>query len=374
VPFTNAAAETVSLGAESWPPGKAAQELPEEASHALPLPRCWSGPEHRPQVVFHADWSMHPHKRRQAEATLDASGQYLASETQPTASPDRILGALLARALPAASVLAGFDFVIGLPSGYAKRADVSRFLDVFPHLGSGVWEDFFLVADVACEVSIWRPFYPRRAETKGSVTHEQLCAALRVGTMDDLRRQCELETECRSAAEAMFWTLGPKQVGKAVISGWKQMLQPARRGLGDRLRFWPFEGTLDHLLAPGRLAVVETYPAECYTHLGLKVNKRGQPSRQTAGKVLLEWARRAGIRLTTGLERQLLDGFGPSAEGEDDFDAVVGLFGMLNVVLGYRLPGDPTDAAVKETEGWMFGMACPEQSDGARMSDVQRRS
>jgi SAM-dependent methyltransferase len=50
-------------------------------------------------------------------------------------------------------------------------------------------------------------------------------------------------------------------------------------------------------------------------------------------------------------------GFGRSPDGEDSFDATVGLFGMLNVVLGYRSPGEPLDATVRNVEGWMFGQS-----------------
>jgi len=38
-------------------------------------------------------------------------------------------------------------------------------------------------------------------------------------------------------------------------------------------------------------------------------------------------------------------------------DAVVGLFGMLNVVLGHRVPGEPIDAVTGAVEGWILGQA-----------------
>jgi hypothetical protein len=326
------------------------------AELSSPLRRCWSGPDHRPLLVLHSDWSMHPRKRRQAEAILEGDGRYLAFATQATPSPDRVLQELHARTPAASSVLAGFDFAIGLPRAYAEQVGVAEFLTLFPRLGSGPWKDFFLVADTKREISLRRPFYPRSAATKGSATHAHLCAALGARTMDDLRRVCDLASKERPAAEVLFWTLGAKQVGKGVISGWREMLQPSRRTLGDWVRLWPFEGALNSLVAPGRLVVVETYPAEFYRHFGFKVSKQDQTSRKGAAKVLLTWTKAAGVRLTPSLEAQLNDGFGASKDGEDDFDAVVGLFGMLNVVLGHRAPGDPTEDAVKRIEGWMFGI------------------
>jgi hypothetical protein len=61
------------------------------------------------------------------------------------------------------------------------------------------------------------------------------------------------------------------------------------------------------------------------------------------------------VSLAADLETQIDDGFGPSPDGEDDFDAVVGLFGMLNVILGFRRPGLEEELLVRSIEGWMLG-------------------
>jgi hypothetical protein len=58
----------------------------------------------------------------------------------------------------------------------------------------------------------------------------------------------------------------------------------------------------------------------------------------------------------------ILDGFGPSPEGEDPFDATVGLLGMINVSLGYKPPGEPDDKVTRKIEGWIFGQ---EQTAGS---------
>jgi hypothetical protein len=42
-------------------------------------------------------------------------------------------------------------------------------------------------------------------------------------------------------------------------------------------------------------------------------------------------------------------------EGDDAFDAVVGLFGMLEVVTGKRQPGEPRDDRIRKVEGWILG-------------------
>jgi hypothetical protein len=39
----------------------------------------------------------------------------------------------------------------------------------------------------------------------------------------------------------------------------------------------------------------------------------------------------------------------------DAFDATVGLFGMLEVLMDGRKPGDPNEESVRKLEGWIFG-------------------
>ena len=70
---------------------------------------------------------------------------------------------------------------------------------------------------------------------------------------------------------------------------------------------------------------------------------------------LLAWAETAGVELDPRLRAELRNGFGSAADGEDRFDAVVGLLGMLNVVLRHRGPGEPEDERVRRVEGWILG-------------------
>jgi hypothetical protein len=63
-----------------------------------------------------------------------------------------------------------------------------------------------------------------------------------------------------------------------------------------------------------------------------------------------------GVRASRALAAQLADGFGPRASGEDAFDAVAALLGMLDVVLGRRELHEPADPAVRGIEGWILGL------------------
>jgi hypothetical protein len=91
---------------------------------------------------------------------------------------------------------------------------------------------------------------------------------------------------------------------------------------------------------PGSIAVAETYPAECYGWFSKEPlgGKRNQDDRRKFGASLLRWADAQSVTLEDGLREEIHDGF---SQGDDAFDAVVGLFGMLQVCLGQRESGEP---------------------------------
>ena len=165
---------------------------------------------------------------------------------------------------------------------------------------------------------------------------------------DDLRRECDRAHASRGPAEALFWTLGPRQVGRAAIAGWRDLLAPAV----DRLRVWPFHGTLHDLAAEGGVVVCETYPSEFYGHLGLPRAKT-HAARLKAAEPLIAAAGRIGIELDSRALENVQSGF----VNDDACDAFVGLIGMLNVLQGFRGEGDVSRSAVRRVEGWMLGRA-----------------
>ena len=209
-----------------------------------------------------------------------------------------------------------------------------------------------------------RPFYPMRNGRQGETPQSHLLSALGMKTADDLRRQCERATENRRAASPLFWTMGAQQVGKAAISGWREVLGPGLRDPEIEMAIWPFSGRLHELLRPGRLVVVETYPAEFYHHLGVmwssslpgqKSGKRLQTDRAANAKPLLTWAQTNGVDLHADLQHAIRNGFGSSSSGDDQFDATIGLFGMLNILLGHRVIHEPESDEIRRIEGWIFG-------------------
>lgn len=312
-----------------------------------------------PVLVVHADWGSSAARRRLVYASRQADGTFLACAPGPAGDPQTLLQRLRALA-PDGGILFGVDFPLGLPLRYAAAAGITDFAALLPELGSGRWAQFYDVAGHPDDISIVRPFYPLRP---GGTRQAHLIRALGMTTIDDLRRCCDRTTAARRAAAPLFWTLGAQQVGKATIVGWRDMLGAARRAYArDDAMFpwlWPFEGRLDDLIAAGRLVVAEVYPAECCHHLGVTLHgsKRARATRAAAGAALLAWAETAGVALEPTLRRAIAGGFGAAPGGDDDFDATMGLFGALNVVLGRRAAGEPADPVIRRVEGWILGQA-----------------
>jgi hypothetical protein len=302
--------------------------------------------------VYHADWGSDPRKRWCATAKLDTDGHYTASGPQPVGDLNSILKNLRAEAGDAETVFAGFDFPIGIPVHYAKQAGVLRFRDLLPMLGTGIWKDFYSVCDSPEKISAHRPFYPNRSKKGCRPTH--LLEAHGAETMKTLLRQCERGGNGQRQACSLFWTLGGNQVGKAALIGWRDVLIPALRDDGF-VQLWPFDGLLETLLQPGNTIIAETYPAECYGwFLGEPLrSKMNMECRKVFGIRLLLWAFANGVSIEPSLETAIKTGF---PEGQDDaFDAVVRLFGMLQVCIGQRTVGEPNERPIRDVEGWILG-------------------
>src|SRR5436309_4899624 len=238
-----------------------------------------------PSVIGHADWSADPKKRWICTATLEADA-YRVESPAPVDDVRTLLRRVMHRAHGRSAVL-GFDFPIGI----------------------------------------------------------HLLNALGLDSVDDLLRQCDRPHEARGAACSFFWTLGRNQVGRAAIVGWRDMLAPALRGGDVDVALWPFDGELRSLIGQHACVIAETYPAECSVQLGLAAglrwSKRKQGDRRTKATRLLSWSSDRLITWTDALASAIYDGFGSSGDGEDRFDALIGLLGMVDVVAARRAEGAP---------------------------------
>jgi hypothetical protein len=315
-----------------------------------------------PVLVAHADWGSAAAKRWMTVAARGPNGRFGVAAPEPVGDPATLLARLAARR-PAGPIFVGFDFPIGLPRLYAPLIDGGGFVGVLPLLGRGIWSRFYDVAARPRDIGRFRPFYPQRP---GRAKLRHLLAGLGVADIGGIRRACDQATALRRAPAPLFWTMGAQQVGKAAIAGWREVLAPALADAALDVAIWPFAGELSSLFRPGRIVIAETYPAEIYGHLGVRFarsppgargGKRDRAARQANAGVLLRWAKAAGVRLMPALRGEIIDGFGTSSDGEDRFDSTVGVFGMLNIVLGHRDARVPDDPLVRRLEGWILGHA-----------------
>ncbi|OWV84946.1 DUF429 domain-containing protein [Rhizobium sp. R693] len=301
-------------------------------------------------VVAHCDWSMEQKKRWMAVA-IKRGGHWRVQPPELVSDTSSLFERLQRRAVDPGALLIGFDFPIGLPEAYARAAGIGSFREALTSFGSGIWSDWYNVADHRDHISLQRPFYPARP---GGTARAHLFDALGISGASSLLRVCERATADRQAACMLFWTLGGNQVGKGAISGWREIIVPR---LGE-IALWPFDGSLAELANRKPVILAETYPGDVYRQIGMPRrgwSKRRQADRTRMGERILPWLA-ARPNLDTGLLQPFIgDGFGSDKSGEDRFDAVVGLLGMLDVVDKRRGEGIPAIDAIQKWEGWILG-------------------
>lgn len=133
-----------------------------------------------PTLVVHADWSASAPKRVMAYAFFNGLRQYHVYPPEPVGELETFLDRLQGKVMPQGCVFLGFDFPIGLPLSYARKAAIKDFLEVLPVLGKNEWSAFYSVADYPGEVEVRRPFYPSRP---GSARQQHLLDGLGVKTV-----------------------------------------------------------------------------------------------------------------------------------------------------------------------------------------------
>lgn len=299
-------------------------------------------------IAAHADWSLEARKRwvtiaRRQGAIWQASAPRLVGD------PAALAAGLIAEGRPAAL---GLDLPLGVPRGFALQRPEAD----FPSFLAGLAQNpaFFAVSPNLETVSPARPFYPARG-IKG-MTRAAHAAALGLADAAALSRACDRATAERPAGAPVFWTLGANQSGKAAISAWRDWLAPALAA-GAPLRLWPFAGGLHDLLRPGQLALAEVYPAEALRHLGLKLggSKRAEAPRRALAPALREVMAALRVEPDAALKAMIAAGFGTDAAGEDRFDSLIGLLGLIGVMDGRRADFIPADPMIRAWEGWVLG-------------------
>jgi hypothetical protein len=299
-------------------------------------------------IAAHADWSLDARKRWVCIARRQGR-QWLASAPRLVGDPATLAAHLIAEGGTAAL---GLDLPLGVPRGFAALRPEQGFPTFLAGLVGNT--DFFAVSPTLETVSPARPFYPTRG-IKG-MTRLAHAAALGLPDAAGLSRLCDRATAERPAGAPVFWTLGANQSGKAAISAWRDWLAPALAA-GAPFRLWPFAGALHELLRPGQLAIAEVYPAEALRHLGLKLagSKRAEAPRRAIAPALRDAMAALNVSPDAALTHAITSGFGTDPAGEDRFDSLIGLLGLIGVIDGKRPDFIPPDPMIRAWEGWVLG-------------------
>jgi hypothetical protein len=322
--------------------------------------------ENVPSVIEHADWSGTANekeraRKRQACRAILRNGTYEVEAPRQIENVDAWCKGLLRAAQLGEALLVGFDFPIGIPAAYASVVRCSSFRTFLGNLP----REFLEIAKHFEEVSPNRPFFPSSEQAWKTVPagrgSKLQAVAHRIGVadFDDLLRRCERKGGGRTAAQPLFLTSGARQVGRAALRGWVEVLGPLLSQQEVRVRVWPFDDDrLENLCVPHSITIVETYPTETYGHLG--IGNRGKLHQcwriDAIARALKVAGGAAPIVAARELAQRSVEGFGPTEDGEDPFDAVVGALGLALAVLGAdsaELPDD--DAAARTVEGWIVG-------------------
>ena len=234
-------------------------------------------------------------------------------------------------------ILVGFDFPIGLPAAYAKRVGIEDFATALAGFGQGRLARFLRGRAQPEQIALARPFYPARP---GGRSRRQLVDGLRA--RDLAPSAPALRSRDREPPGRLPDVLDARR-------------QPGRQGRDRRLarsagaraprrratsRSGRSMGRSPICSARHRFVVAETYPGEVYGHLDLRSalradgGKRRQAARAACADRLLAWAERAKSRWRRRLRTDITGRLRPQSGADDRFDAVVGLFGMLNVLRG----------------------------------------
>lgn len=298
-------------------------------------------------IAAHADWSKDPRKRWVAVARRGGGG-WLASAPRPVGDPAALAAALIAEG----PVTLGLDLPIGLPRGLAAdRAETG-----FPAFLAGLAArpGFFDVSGSLATVSPERPFYPARPAR--GMTRASHAEALGLDGPEALNRACDRATRLRPAGAPLPWTLGANQSGRAAIAAWRDWLAPALAA-GAPYALWPFDGGLQALQRAGRLVLAECYPAEAMRTRGIPRlgSKRSADARQAMAPALREAMAALLVAPDAALAADIMEGFGPRADGEDRFDSLIGLLGVIAVLDGAQPDHVPDDPWIRRWEGWVLG-------------------
>ena len=234
-------------------------------------------------------------------------------------------------------LLVAADLPLGLPSQPSdvyESVDAQTFLEWLDATQNrlpadrGAWREGLIAAEVS-QRSALRPFVSIRGKGQKAVVSSL--------------RQCDLATQ----GESVYCVdHGGKQVGRAALQFWFEVLQPFRQQFKDRVAVWPFDPC-----DGADIIVAECYPAECQRIVYGKTIKKRQPLEVTKALTgqLRDGCRSRNIPTETWLH---------AASSEDEFDMFTTALALRELLTnGENIFWHPRNLSACTTlEGWILGL------------------
>jgi hypothetical protein len=103
-------------------------------------------------TIFHADWSGQESKQWRATAERNGLG-WIVDAPKPAPSGPELFKLIEDWIGGGRTVLAGFDFPIGLLAAFGRQTGLGNFPKALSVFGSGEWKNFYNVADEPEDIS-----------------------------------------------------------------------------------------------------------------------------------------------------------------------------------------------------------------------------
>jgi hypothetical protein len=258
-----------------------------------------------------------PARRQRCRAKL-YKGRYYVDHPTPVASLNEL------EMKP--GTLVAFNTPIGFSRAYSEATGIPSFRAGLEIFGTGSFQWFYDIASIPEQVSSYRPFYP-----------------MKLGDAAVALRECEQ----KGNAAPLFWLVGPRQKGRQALALW-EMLGKRVEGVS----FWPFDGTIELLVPQDKPVVAEFDFTVLQQLMGMDVlAQRGAGARVAAGMQTFERVNDVDFQ---AVRKTLLNGYGPSAAGEEEFDTLYATIILAHLFTSGRITEAPEGA--RDTEGWVLGL------------------
>ena len=229
-------------------------------------------------------------------------------------------------------ILIAADVVIGLPSSCElpwthHDTFLSWLENTYVQIGIKDWRDL-LIAENLSERTCHRPFVKVKKDTKKQISSKRLC------------------DEITNGESVYCIDSGSKQVGRASLQFWFEVLMPLRLRYPNQLAVWPFEPIDDK-----PIVVAECYPTASQIELNLPIGIKRNASK-VVDAILGLRAKNKNIAVD---EKTWFH----AVSSEDEFDTFTTAYSFASredLASLMNAPDPNENCVVRTHEGWMLGL------------------